>query len=123
MPDRIFIENLRLNCRIGIGEEERRTPQEVVIDISVFTNLERAGRSDDVADSVNYRELKDRVSELVAGKEFLLLEGLAERVAELALEYPPVRSVSVKVRKGKYSGEPSIGVEISRDSTSWSKQS
>ncbi len=123
MTDRIFIENLRLRCRIGITPSERRHQQDVLVDLNVFVNLSRAGKSDDVKDSVNYREVRERVSEFISGNEFGLLETLAEGVADLLLEYPPVERVLVRVRKGKYSAEPSIGVEISRDSRSWSKPS
>ena len=34
----------------------------------------------------------------------------------------PVERVSVRVRKAKYSQEPSIGVEIARDRESWSSR-
>jgi FolB domain-containing protein len=121
MPDRIFIENLRLRCRIGISPTERRRLQDVLIDLSIFVDLEPATRSDDVEDSLNYREVRERVSELVSGEEFGLLESLAGAVADLVLKYPPVERVEVRVRKGKYSTEPSIGVEISRGSRSWPK--
>lgn len=123
MTDRIFIENLRLRCHIGISPAERNRQQDVLIDINVFVDLALAGRSDDVKDSVNYRELRERTSELVSGKEFGLLENLAEVIADMVLSSHPVKSVVVRVRKGKYSTEPSIGVEISRDRGSWPKQS
>lgn len=121
MADKIFIENLRLKCRVGISPSERRRRQEVLVDLNIFVNLRRAARSDDVRDSVNYREVRERVSEFVSGNDFGLLETLAEGVADLVLGYPPVERVVVRVRKGKYSVEPSIGVEISRDGASWSK--
>lgn len=123
MPDRIFIENLRLTCRVGLSPAERGRPQDVLVDLNVFVDLKGAGESDEISQSVNYRELKERVSAFVSGKEFGLLEGLAEGIAQLALQSPRVLRVTVRVRKGKYSAEPSIGVEISRDAESWSKRS
>lgn len=121
MPDRIFIENLRLSCSVGISPAERGRPQDVLVDLSVFVDLERAGKTDDVEYSINYRELKERISAFVSGREFGLLEALAEGLAELALQSPRAQRVTVRVRKGKYSEEPSIGVEVSRDAKSWSK--
>jgi FolB domain-containing protein len=123
MPDRIFIENLRLSCSVGLSPAERGRPQDVLVDLSVFLDLESAGKADDVERSINYRELRERVSAFVSGKEFGLLESLAEGIAELSLRSPRVERVTVRVRKGKYSEEPSIGVEISRDRRSWSKRS
>ena len=123
MPDRIFIENLRLSCRVGLSPAERGRPQDVLVDLNVFLDLERAGKTDSVEHSVNYRELRERVSAFVSGEEFGLLESLAEGIAEISLQSPRVERVTVRVRKGKYSGEPSIGVEISREGKSWSKRS
>jgi dihydroneopterin aldolase len=123
MTDRIFVDNLRLSCRVGITPEERRQPQEVLVDVSIFLSLVRAGRSDDVRDTVNYKEVVQRVSLYVSGKEFTLLEGLAEGVVSAVLDAFPVERVVVKVRKAKYSDEPSIGIEVARDRESWSSRS
>lgn len=115
MGDRIFLDDMRLKCRIGISDEERREPQEVMVDISLITSLKRAGTSDDLDETVNYKEAMQRIAEFVSNKEFKLIEGLAEGIASLALEAFDVDRVIVKVRKAKYSGEPSIGIEIARD--------
>jgi FolB domain-containing protein len=117
MNDRIFLDNLRLKCRIGVTDEERRAPQEVIIDIGLIINLKRAGTSDNLDDTVNYREALQQVSQFVSTNEFRLIEALAERLASLVLETPSVERVSVRVRKAKYSSEPSIGVEIERGRT------
>jgi FolB domain-containing protein len=123
MTDRIFVDNVRLSCRVGITPEERRQPQEVLVDVSLFLSLASAGRSDDVGDAVNYKEVLQRVSLSVSGREFTLLEGLAEGVVSAVLGAFPVERVVVKVRKAKYSVEPSIGIEVSRDRESWSSRS
>ena len=115
MNDRIFLHNLRFKCRIGVTDEERRTPQEVVIDINLIVNLKRAGTSDNLDDTVNYKEALQRISQFVSSNEFRLIETLAERLASLALETRSVERAVVRVRKAKYSGEPSIGVKIERD--------
>jgi FolB domain-containing protein len=123
MTDRIFVDNLRLGCRVGITPDERLEPQEVLLDVSLFLSLAPAGASDSVKDTVNYKDLMERVSSFVSSKEFGLLESLAEGVAAVALGAFPVESVVVKVRKAKYSAEPSVGIEITRDRKSWSSRS
>lgn len=112
--DSIFIENLRLDCLVGVTDEERRQRQKVVVDVRLFLDLGRAGASEKIADTVDYREAKREISELVSGGEFRLLEGLAEDVASLALNKFGAQGVAVRVRKEKYSAEPSIGIEIER---------
>src|SRR5271155_5780489 len=123
MSDRIFTDNLRLKCKVGITPEERRESQEVLVDVSLNLDLARAGRSDDLKDTINYKEIVQRVSQSVSNREFSLLESLAEGVAGAMLEAYQVDTVTVKVRKAKYSGEPSIGIEIERDTKSWSSPS
>jgi FolB domain-containing protein len=114
MVDRIFIDNLRLRCRVGITDEERAAPQEILVNVSLTVGLERAGTSDNLGDTVDYKEMMERISQFVSGREFKLLESLAEGIAALALKPAGVEKVTVRVRKTKYSGEPSIGVEIER---------
>ncbi|MDG7008281.1 MAG: dihydroneopterin aldolase [Nitrososphaerota archaeon] len=115
MSDRIFLDNLRLKCRIGITEEERREPQEVILDISLIIKLRAAGKDDNIDNTVNYREVMQQISQFVSKREFRLLESLADGIATRALKVFGVERVIVKVRKAKYSSEPSIGIEIERE--------
>ena len=114
MVDRIFIDNLRLKCRVGATDEERKVLQEVLVNISLTVGLGRAGASDNLDDTIDYRDAMERISQFVAGREFKLLESLAEGIAALALKNAGVERVTVQARKVKYSNEPSIGIEIER---------
>lgn len=113
--DTIFIEKLRLDCRVGVTDEERRQPQKVLLDVRLALDLRRAATSKKIKDTVDYREAKRLFSEFVSNGEYVLLESLAEGVASLALERFKVERVVVRVRKEKYSDEPSIGVEVQRE--------
>ncbi len=113
--DRIFIQNLRVDCLIGVTEEERRHPQKVLVDVSFVLDLRRPAASGEIGDTVDYREAKRQISEFVSGGEFRLLESLAEGISTLALDRFDIERVAVRVRKEKYSIEPSVGVEIERD--------
>ncbi|MDG6918948.1 MAG: dihydroneopterin aldolase [Nitrososphaerota archaeon] len=115
MVDRIFIENLRLKCKVGTQDEERRVSQEILVDVSLTVGLGRAGASDNLDDTIDYRDTIERISQFVTGGEFQLLESLAEGIAAIALKSAGVERVTVQVRKAKYSNEPSIGIEIERN--------
>ncbi len=113
--DRVLISGLRLRCIIGINDWERLVPQEVVLDIALHADLRRAGKSDSIGDTVNYRTTVKRVTAAVEGSKFGLIEALAEHVAGLCLEDPVVQSVDVSLRKpGAVRGTDWVGVEISR---------
>ena len=115
MVDRIFVDNLHLGCRIGVTDAERLNPQEVILDVSLFLDLEPGAASGSLDDTVNYKEYVERLSGFVSNGEFVLLEALAGGIAGLSLSYPGVEKVTIKARKSKYSKEPSIGIEMTRE--------
>ncbi len=113
--DRILIEGLRVSCVIGVNERERRAKQEVVIDIAFHVDVRAAGRSDDIADTVDYSAVAKRVGEHMAGSSFRLVEALAESVAGVCLADARVTRVDVRIRKpGALRLADSAGVEVTR---------
>ena len=62
-------------------------------------SLEQAAASDEVADTVHYGELAERVAAVVAGEPVNLIETLAERIADVALGDRRVQQVTVTVHK------------------------
>jgi D-erythro-7,8-dihydroneopterin triphosphate epimerase len=117
--DKIHITDLALRCVLGLTAEERREKQDVVINITLVTDLRTAGRTDRLDDSVDYKSIKKKVIALVEASAFFLLERLAERIAEVCLEDARVRQVTVQVEKpGALRFARSVGVEISRKNRS-----
>ena len=114
--DRILIEGLRVRCVIGVNESERKARQEVVINIALRVDLRTAGRSDDIADTVDYGAVAKSVVEHVAQSRFRVLEALAESVAGMCLADARVTGVDVHIRKpGALRLADNAGVEITRD--------
>jgi FolB domain-containing protein len=113
--DRIIISELEIRCIIGVREMERKNKQKVVVDVSLECDFSKAARSDDLEDTVNYKELKDNICAMVEKSKFFLLEKLAEKIAAMALKVDGVSSVTVRVEKpGALTGARSVGVEITR---------
>ena len=115
MKDKVFIKNLVLPCNVGVSKEERIKKQNVVIDVEIQCDLSQAAATDDLNKTINYYEIKEKVSAAVRGCEFKLLETLAENVAWLVLKDPAAFEIKVAVKKEKYSKEPIMGIEITRD--------
>jgi dihydroneopterin aldolase len=83
----------------GYLEEERRLGQRFLVDLWVDVEGE-AGETDRIEDTVDYRKLASLVREVFAGRERLLLEGLASAVADGILErFPAVSRARARVRK------------------------
>jgi FolB domain-containing protein len=116
--DKIQLRDLRAACIIGVGPEERRSSQEVRIDLSLEVDLEPAGHSDRLEDTVDYGALAREVVAMVEGSSFQLLEKLAEEVAGLCLARSKVERVKVTVAKPHAlpSGSASVTVLRDRDS-------
>ncbi len=116
-PDRIHIRDLRAQCIIGIYPEERTKKQEVVMNLTLYADLSRAGRSDAIADTIDYKALKKNILAAVEASDFQLIERLAEHIATIALGYGFER-VDVTVDKpGALRFARSVAVEISRTRT------
>lgn len=113
--DRIHIRDLLLRCIIGIYDEERREKQDVTINITLYADLRKAGTTDAIDDTVDYKAIKKRVIAMVERSDFFLVERLAERIAELCLESIRVRRVRVCVAKpGALRFARTVEVEIVR---------
>ncbi len=96
----IRLSGMRLKTVLGVRPEERTAPREVVADMRLFLDLERPSRTDDLADTVDYAALADRLRAVACRSAFHLIEALAGALAREALAFAPsARAVSVTVEK------------------------
>jgi dihydroneopterin aldolase/D-erythro-7,8-dihydroneopterin triphosphate epimerase len=113
--DRIYIRDLAARCIVGINPDERVNKQDVVINLTLHADLRKAGRTDDIADTVDYKAVKQKVLALVEGSSFMLVERLAEAIAETCLAQAGVRRAEVLVEKpAALRFARTVGVEIVR---------
>jgi dihydroneopterin aldolase/D-erythro-7,8-dihydroneopterin triphosphate epimerase len=114
--DRIHIRDLALRCIIGIEPHEREHRQDVVIQITLHADLRRAGQSDRIEDTVNYKTIKQKVVDLVENSSFLLVEKLAQQIADVCLAEPGVQQAEVTLDKpGALRFARSVAVQITRE--------
>ncbi len=97
--DRIRICDLLARCILGINDSERREKQDVLLNLTIYADLRKAGKSDRIEDTVDYRALKKQVLAMVENSKYFLEEALAEAVAKLCLEQQGVCQVEVRVEK------------------------
>jgi len=116
MPmDVLFLEGLEVPCRVGCTDPERATPQSLRVEVRLFCpSLREAGVADDLEKTVDYRLAGDLI-DAVQGREFLLIERVAEVLAEVCLRNPLVDHVEVSVKKRPpVQGVEWAGVRITR---------
>jgi len=95
----IVIAGLRELGVHGVLPEEQTRPQPFEVDVELIVNLEAAGTSDSLDDTVDYSAVAEAVSRVVSSERYHLLERLATRIAEVCSVDDRVTAVAVTVRK------------------------
>ncbi|MCL4561210.1 MAG: dihydroneopterin aldolase [Chloroflexi bacterium] len=114
--DQVFIKDLLVRGIIGVGDAERKQPQDIVINIILFTDIHTGAEADNIDDCVNYRTVAKKVIAFAEKANRYTVEALANDIARLCLEEPNVVSVRVRVEKpGAVRFARSVGVEIERN--------
>ncbi len=98
--DKIKLTGMRFHGRHGCLGFEREQGQVFVVDLTLFLDLQPAGQSDALNDTVNYAGVFGQVREIVEGEPCNLIEAVAERIAaEILTTHPLVREVGVELKK------------------------
>jgi dihydroneopterin aldolase len=97
--DRIALRGVEARGRHGWFPRERDEGQPFRVDVSLGIDTRKAAVSDDLADTVNYGALAERVAGVVAGEPVNLIETLAQRIADVCLHDARVSDVEVTVHK------------------------
>ena len=113
--DRIHIRDLSLRCIIGLYPEERTNKQDVIINVTMETDLRAAGNSDDLNETVDYKTIKLNILDFVENSSFNLIESLAEGITKICLKDAKVQSVTITIDKpGALRFCRSVAVEVTR---------
>lgn len=116
MMDTIFLNDMRVETIVGIGDWERKIRQTVSIDLEMGADIRTAAASDSIVETLNYKLVAKRVQQFVSESSFKLVETLAEKIAEVVLTEFEVPWVEVRVNKpGAIRGARDVGVKIRRE--------
>lgn len=113
--DIVFIRDLRIDTVVGIYDWERRIRQSVRLDLELGTDIRRAGQTDAIEDTLDYKAVAKRLIAFVEGSEFQLVETMAERIAGLLMAEFGIPWLRLTVAKpGAVRGAREVGVIIER---------
>jgi FolB domain-containing protein len=113
--DQIIIKDILARGIIGINDNERVNPQDILINLVIFADISQAAKDDNIEKSVNYKTITRQVIHLAETAQRLTVEALAEDIAALVLTDPAAGGVRVRVEKpGAVRFARSVGVEIER---------
>lgn len=97
--NQIEVSGLIVHAHIGVPTTERRTPQKLVVDLTIDADLSEAIENDDFRRTIDYLEIVGKVEKVAKSRPFSLVEGLAGAIAESVLDDMRVRALRLKVRK------------------------
>lgn len=99
--DRITLTGVGVVGYHGVLDSEKQSGQPFFVDITMFTDFQRASESDDVENTVNYAEVAELIRDVITGDSLDLIETLAENIAQAVLARFPLEAVELTVHKPK----------------------
>jgi 7,8-dihydroneopterin aldolase/epimerase/oxygenase len=115
--DKILVSSIDCVAAIGVTAEERTIRQRLSIDVEVLVDAARAARGDSLRDTIDYSRVATLVMDVCRGRDFHLIETLAELLAARILAEFPTPQVRLLVRKISPVVEPRVNhvsIEIVR---------
>lgn len=113
--DIIFLQEVKVETRLGVPEWERMLPQTIILDIELAMPHSRSCQSDAIDDTIDYGKIVARIRQTLTENSFKLVEALAEHICQLILTEFGTPWVKIKVGKpGILPGVKQLGVVIER---------
>ena len=113
--DLVLIEGLEVRTVIGIYDWEREIRQTVRLDLEMAWDISKAGKTDNIEDTLDYKSVSKRLIDFVEASEFGLIESLAEHCAKIIIDEFDVPWLRLKMSKpGAVRGSENVAVLIER---------
>lgn len=112
--DIIFLGGLKIDTIIGIFDWERKTRQTVILDIEMAHDIQKAAKTDDIEDTLDYKAVSDAVISFVENSDFYLVEKLAEEINSLIRKQFNVPWVKLTLNKKGAISDADVGIIIER---------
>ncbi|MEO7297144.1 MAG: dihydroneopterin aldolase [Verrucomicrobiota bacterium] len=97
--NKIIIKNLEVFYHVGVPDEERATPQRLLITVEMEHDFSKAARTDDLNHTINYFAVTQKLLKFGEERNWKLIEKLADDVAALVLQDFHARAVCVEIKK------------------------
>lgn len=98
--DFIKITNLKVFAHHGVFPEETRDGQDFYVNAKLFLDCRKAGKTDNLSDSLNYGEVSHFITDFLQDHTYKLIESVAEQLAEaMLLSMPVLKGVEIELCK------------------------
>lgn len=98
--DKIILNNMAFFGYHGAMEEEKSLGQHFYLDATLFLDLKKAGKTDDLQYTMHYGIVYDKIKNIVENERYDLIEALAHNICiQLLNEYSELEKITLMVRK------------------------
>lgn len=111
----IEIRRLKVNCHIGVPEEERALPQSLRVTVKLSVSTPFHAMADEISRTLDYAALASAIQDLASSRPRRLIETLASDVAGLVMRFPVVMVVEVTVEKFILPDTECVAVHLRRE--------
>lgn len=113
--DKVFIKGLSIQTTIGFFEWEKQIKQTLVIDLTMGWDTAKAAKNDELAKTLDYADISEKIAIFANENPVDLLETLAERMASFLIASYNIPWLRLKIGKpGAVHNAKTVGVEIER---------
>jgi dihydroneopterin aldolase len=121
MNDQIHIHQLEVFARIGVPDEERSSPQRLVLNVTFWPSADLAKLQDDISRAVDYAEVCAETRRFVQARSDRLIETLADALAIHLLKMFAIEKITIELRKYVLPGIDYVSVMVTREGSDASK--
>ena len=115
--DKITLADLEVFYHVGVPAEERAEAQRLVISVEIFRDCSAAIQSDDLSGTTDYFAVAQHLKGLGNGREWRLIETLADEIASLLCRNFGARRARVEVKKFIIPGTRHVSVTVEREAS------
>ena len=115
--NKIIIKDLEVFYHVGVPDEERATPQRLLITVEIEHDFSEAAKTDDLTKTINYFAVTQRLLKFGEGRNWKLIEKLGADIATTVIQEFQADAVTVEIKKFIIPQAQFVGVKMSRRKT------
>jgi dihydroneopterin aldolase len=113
--DTITISDLEVFYQVGVTAQERSQPQRLLVTVELIHDFTSAAARDDLAETIDYFAVSQRLLRFGDGCHWELIETLATGIAAMIIDEFGARTVSVEVKKFVIPQAQYVSVRVARE--------
>lgn len=114
LDDTIIIRSLSISVCLGVPEEERATPQTILLHLTLTPLLQPFRQEDTIESTIDYQKVCEHIADFASQRSYQLVETLSHAIASDLLEHFPLKVVQLELHKHILPQTQSVGVSITR---------